>query len=206
RRAHHRGLGRESGRDVGRGRASAREERIQDSARQSVRAAHARGARRARVNSAIASSRIRAGLTAIACAAIAMLVVPPISGWPPTVRASAVLAPAIALALLPLRPWRWRASDWDALEAWQPSTRIVGSGALVVFLLLFWPVLTRFQSGDINAIDFTTYFDRPCLQTIHGRPMFVETAETLVRSYRSQFSVHAEWAMLPVCAVYAIHP
>jgi len=71
---------------------------------------------------------------------------------------------------------------------------------------LFWYVLTRFRSGEINAIDFTVYFDRPCFQTVMGRPLFVEVSDTPGFSYRSEFADHAYWAMLPICSVYAISP
>jgi len=71
---------------------------------------------------------------------------------------------------------------------------------------LFWYVLTRFRSGEINAIDFTVYFDRPCFQTVMGRALFVEVSDTPGFSYRSEFADHAYWAMLPICSVYAISP
>ena len=52
--------------------------------------------------------------------------------------------------------------------------------------MLFWYVLTRFQSGQINAIDFTIYYDRPCYQTVQGRPLFVEVSDTIGFSDRSE--------------------
>jgi hypothetical protein len=33
------------------------------------------------------------------------------------------------------------------------------------------------KSGEINGVDFTIYFDRPCFQTLQGHPMIVETAD-----------------------------
>ena len=77
--------------------------------------------------------------------------------------------------------------------------------AAVVGLLLFWFVLTRFRSGEINAVDFTVYYDRPAFQTLQGRPMFVETGDDVLRAQQTYFSVHAHWAMLPLSALYAIH-
>jgi hypothetical protein len=47
--------------------------------------------------------------------------------------------------------------------------RHVARGARLT-LLLSWIVLTRFQSGEINGVDFTVYFDRPCFQTLQGPP------------------------------------
>ena len=67
-------------------------------------------------------------------------------------------------------------------------------------------MLTRFRSGEINAIDFTIYYDRPCYQTVHGRPLFVETSDTPGLSNRSELADHAYWGMLIVCAPYAVYP
>jgi uncharacterized membrane protein len=75
-----------------------------------------------------------------------------------------------------------------------------------MFAFLFWYVLTRFNAGQINAIDFTVYYDRPCYQTVHGRPLFVETSDTPGYSNRTEFADHPYWAMLGVCAVYALYP
>ncbi len=80
------------------------------------------------------------------------------------------------------------------------------TAALIVGLLLCWIVLTRFQSGEINAVDFTVYFDRPCFQTVHGRPLFIETTDDPRFGNRSEFTDHAFWAMLPLCSLYAIYP
>jgi uncharacterized membrane protein len=93
---------------------------------------------------------------------------------------------------------------WRAVEAWVPSRRGIAAGALVLGVLLFWFVLTRFRSASINAVDFTVYFDRPCFQTVHGRPLFVETADVPSFSQRSELAVHAFWGMLPLCALYAL--
>jgi len=146
----------------------------------------------------------RPSLVVIGLAVVAVLVGAPLVGWPLVVRLPAVLVPALLLALLVLRPWRWSESVWHALEAWAPTSRVIWSGAGALVLLLFWLVLTRFQSGEINAVDFTVYFDRPCFQTLQGRPLFVETADTSSFSYRSGFSHHAFWAILPLCALYAL--
>ncbi len=138
-------------------------------------------------------------------AVLFVLVGAPLVGWPGVVRLPAVLVPALALVFLITTPWRWHGADVRALE-WQPSRRQIWSAAAIVGLSLFWYVLTRFRSGEINAIDFTIYFDRPCFQTVHGRPLFVEVSDTPGFSNRSEFSDHAYWAMLPVCTLYAIVP
>jgi hypothetical protein len=118
------------------------------------------------------SAVARTVLAAIGFAALLVLFGAPLAGWPPVVRLPAVLVPALLLAVCVTRPWSWPEFDRRASE-WQPSRRLVWSTAVVVGLLLFWYVLTRFRSGQINAIDFTIYYDRPCFQTVHGRPLFV---------------------------------
>jgi uncharacterized membrane protein len=130
----------------------------------------------------------------------------PLAGWPAVVRLPAVVLPAIALIVAALRPWRWRDSTLQAVDRWEPSRRMVWIAALGAGLFLFWIVLTRFQSGHINAVDFTIYFDRPCFQTTLGRPLFVETTDDVRFAHRSEFADHAYWAMLPLCSLYAIYP
>ena len=139
----------------------------------------------------------------IGLVAVGVLVGAPLVGWPRVVRLPAVLVPALVLALLVLRPWRRSESVWHALDAWAPTPRVIWSGAVALALMLFWLVLTRFQSGEINGVDFTVYFDRPCFQTLQGRPLLVETADFPAFSQRSAFAHHAYWGMLPLCALYA---
>ncbi|MBI2827908.1 MAG: DUF2079 domain-containing protein [Acidobacteria bacterium] len=144
-------------------------------------------------------------LALIGLAVGAVVLGAPLVGWPGVVRLPAVLVPALILAVVVLRPWRWSASEWRALEEWTPSARVVCTGALVVGLLLFWLVLTRFRSGEINAVDFTVYFDRPCFQTTQGRPLFIETADFPELSQGGGLRHHAYWGMFPVCYLYALH-
>src|SRR6185436_14509646 len=106
-------------------------------------------------------------VAAIGLTAAAVLITAPLAGWPRLVRLPAVLAPAVVLALLVAGRGRWR-ELLRAAAAWQPSARAVRIAALVAGALLFWYALTRFRSGEINAIDFTIYYDRPCFQTVHG--------------------------------------
>ncbi len=148
-----------------------------------------------------AGQRFGLGLTGVA---VLLLVVPaPYFGWVPVIRLSAVLAGAVLLALVILKPWR-RAGLVFRLGLWQPSPRVVLLAAAGVALFLFWYLLTRFYSGQINAIDFTIYYDRPCYQTVAGNPLFVEVSDSPGHSYRSELADHAYWAMLPICSVYAI--
>ena len=150
-------------------------------------------------------ARVRVALTAIALIVLLVLVGAPLLGWPRVVRLPAVLVPALAIALVMTRPWRWPDLTGRAVE-WQPSGRFVLTAALSAGSLLLWYVLTRFQSGEINAVDFTIYFDRPCFQTAQGRALWVETSDTPGFSNRSEFADHAYWAMLPICSLYAVSP
>src|SRR5919112_5927592 len=103
----------------------------------------------------------------LACAAlaVAVLVGLPLSGVPILIRLPAVLAPTLVVAFLAARPWRWTKWDYDAIAAFVPSNTAIAVTAMAAGALLAWIVLTRFQSGDIDAIDFTVYFDRPLYQT-----------------------------------------
>jgi hypothetical protein len=151
-----------------------------------------------------AGQRFGLGLTGVA---VLLLVVPaPYFGWVPVIRLSAVVAGAIVLALAIVRPWR-RDGLVFRLGLWQPSRRalaVLAAAGVAVFL--FWYILTRFYAGQINAIDFTIYYDRPCYQTVAGNPLFVEVSDSPGHSYRSELADHAYWAMLPICSLYAIHP
>lgn len=147
----------------------------------------------------------RAGLAAVCLLVVAVLVAAPLAGWPRVVRLPAVLVPGIALAVLAIRPWKRTDLTLERLHHWNPTTRQLVAGACAAGALLLWIVLTRFYSGGINAVDFTVYFDRPCYQTIHGRPLFVEAADNPGFSYRSQFAVHAFWNLVPICSLYWLH-
>jgi uncharacterized membrane protein len=140
----------------------------------------------------------------IALAVFVVLIGAPLFGWIRVVRLPAVLVPALLLALAVVPRAYWRDAPLLRPE-WQPSRRLVWSAAAVIGLLLFWYVLTRFRSGEINAIDFTIYYDRPCYQTVHGRPLFVEMSDTAGLSNRSELADHAYWGMLAVCAPYALY-
>ncbi len=147
--------------------------------------------------------RILLGLIGLVVAVV--LVSAPLLGWTPVVRLPAVLVPALTLAVLAMRPWRWREADFGVLMR-QPSTPQVLWPVLLAAVSLFWYILTRFYSGEINAVDFTVYFDRPCFQTVQGRPLFVEVSDTPGFSYRSELADHAYWAMLPICTLYVLSP
>ena len=141
----------------------------------------------------------------VLCAAVlSVFVVLPLIGQPPVTRVAPILLGVGLILVLSRRPWKWSAAEWARFEDWRPSNRVVLIAAVGVGIVLFWFVLTRFQSGQINAIDFTVYYDRPLFQTTLGRPLFVESADDSVRSHRTYFSVHAHWIMLPLAALYLV--
>jgi hypothetical protein len=142
-----------------------------------------------------------AAFGAVSILVLVVLVGAPLVGWPSVVRLPAVLVPALVLAVAAARPWRWLDADVQAVDRWQPGTRAVWASAIAAGLTLFWIVLTRFQSGEINAVDVTVYVDRPCSQTMDGRLLFVETSDDARFSKRSEPTDHAYWAMLPVCSL-----
>ena len=145
-------------------------------------------------------------LTAAALGALiaAMFVIQPLTGWLPLVRVAPVFLAALLVIVLVARPWTSSREEWDAVGNWNPSPRTVRVAAVIVGLVVFWFVLSRFQSGDINAIDFTVYYERPNFQTLHGRALYVESADDPLRAYRSLFAVHSHWIMLPLALFYAV--
>ena len=128
----------------------------------------------------------------------------PLVGHPLVVRIAPILLLWGIVTTLTCRPWRWSDADWAAVANWSPSPRVVRIAAVFVGLTIFWFVLTRFRSGDINAVDFTVYYDRPNFQTLLGKPLFIESGDDPVRAYRSYFAVHAHWIMLPMAAFYFV--
>lgn len=140
-----------------------------------------------------------------AAAWVAVLVASPLIRWPPVLRLGVLLVPTLTLAVAMARPWRWSAAEWATLDRWRPSNRAAACAAVAAGFVLFWLVLTRFQSGEINAVDFTVYFDRPCFQTIHGKALFVETADVPGFSWRSELAVHAFWIMPAIAQLYRLH-
>lgn len=151
------------------------------------------------------SRRERLALAFVGLAVLLLVVGSPVLGWFRVIRMSAVFAGALLLIVGILRPWRHDGLPYR-LSLWQPTRATIVLSALGIGLFLFWYSLTRFNSGQINAIDFTIYYDRPCYQTTLGRPLFVEVSDTPGFSYRSELADHAYWAMLPICSLYRIAP
>lgn len=139
----------------------------------------------------------------VGAAVVAGFIALPLTGGPPVVRVAPILLLGSLIVLCSARPWRWSTEQWARVGDWNPSARVLWIAAITVGLLLFWFVLTRFRSGQINAIDFTVYYDRPNFQTLLGRPLFIESADDPLRAYRSYFAVHAHWIMLPLAVFYA---
>src|SRR3954466_5352798 len=146
----------------------------------------------------------RLAAAATAAAAAIILVGAPLFGWVPLIRLPALLLAPLMVALLAARPWRWSARDLEVIAAWTPSPRTIRIATVITAAVIGWIVLTRFRSGDINAVDFTVYFDRPIYQTAHGRLMLVETADLPDFSHRSQFAVHAYYNLLLLAPLYRI--
>jgi uncharacterized membrane protein len=131
-------------------------------------------------------------------------VVLPLVGRPSVVRVAPFLLAFVLLLIASARPWRCSNEDWTAVESWQPSRRQLSMAALLAGVVVFWFVLTRFMSGEINGIDFTVYYDRPTFQTAIGNPQFVESADDGLRQWRSYFAIHAHWVMLPLAGLYLV--
>ena len=142
------------------------------------------------------SAAICAATLAIVCAA--SFVGLPLLGGASVVRVAPILLSALMLTLAVARPWTWSRAQWSDIGEWAPSDATVRWAAISVGLMVFWFVLTRFRSGEINAIDFTVYYDRPNFQTLLGRPLFIESADDPIRAFRSYFAVHAHWVMVPL--------
>ena len=136
--------------------------------------------------------------------AAATFIVAPLTGWPQLVRVAPVLVLALLVLLVVARPWTWSPEDWAVIGDWNPSRRTVRVAAVIVGLVVFWFVLTRFRSADINAVDFTVYYERPNFQTLQGHPLYVESADDPQRAYRSLFAIHSHWIMLPLALFYAV--
>lgn len=130
----------------------------------------------------------------------------PIFGWFPVIRVPALLVPLLVWACVSLRSPARREAVLEACARWRPSPQTLGRSAVVAAGILGWIVLTRFLSGEINGVDFTVYFDRPCFQTAQGRWLFIETADDPRFSFQGQLVQHAYWGLPLLCAPYWILP
>jgi uncharacterized membrane protein len=157
-------------------------------------------------NSYVDTSGARWPWPVAAVVATVGLVAAPVFGWLDVVRLPAVVVPALLSAAV---VWRFQHNAWPtpaALHRWEPTRAQIVTGAATAACVLGWIVLTRFWSGELNAVDFTVYFDRPCYQTTMGRPLFIETADDPLFSFQGQFAHHAYWNMFLVCAPYFVWP
>jgi uncharacterized membrane protein len=158
----------------------------------------------ARIPDSRGSHRVSITAASLAGVLAAAFVFFPLTAGVAVIRVAPFLLAAGSIVLLAARPWRWSPVEWSRVAEWNPSTRQITIAAIVCSLTLLWFVVTRFQSGDINAIDFTVYYDRPILQTLHGRPLYIESTDDPARAYRSYFAVHAHWIMVPLALLYAL--
>ena len=145
-------------------------------------------------------------LFALVCVlSLTIAVASPILGWFPVVRVSALFAALLITGCWAARPWSWPPEQWARVAAWVPSRRAMQAGFALLSVVLWWLVFSRFQAGGIDAVDFTVYFDRPFYQTIHGRPMFVESTNEPRFANLTHLAVHGYWILIPLSAVYLIH-
>ena len=128
----------------------------------------------------------------------------PVLGWPPVLRGSAVVGIPLLITWLSTKPWAWTAGDWQRVASFEPSRSHITTGAVLAGLLLTWIVITLFQGGHINGVDFTIYFDRPLYQTLQGRALYVETTDNIRFQHVTHLGVHAYWLLVPLSLLYAI--
>ena len=79
------------------------------------------------------------------------------------------------------------------------SRRAVAIAAAIVFLFLLRIVIAKFHALEVNAWDFSVYYDRPLERTAHGSFMHVEEIDG------SLMGVHAYWVLFAFAPLYAIH-
>ena len=155
--------------------------------------------------SVLTSSSLRASralAVALGIVALGILIGSPLFGWFPVVRVSALLIPLLIIPALAAAPWRWSDEVWERAAAWIPSRWTLAGACLVAALGLLWIVHSRFQSGDINAVDFTVYFDRPLYQTSRSHWYLVESSDDPGFENLTHLAVHGYWILLPLAGLY----
>ncbi len=132
-----------------------------------------------------------------AAAVLVPLAVGVSAGWLPTVLGRSTLLLALALSAVaacslirrqsPLpgegdRGWNWL---WVSI-----GLAVAGVG------------IDRWLAAEINAVDFTVFFDRPIQRLATIGELAVEEADSPSFSWRSQFAVHGFWILIPVSWLY----
>jgi len=138
--------------------------------------------------------------------AAGVIVGSPVFGWFPVVRVSIVMWAILLAGMCAARPWRWRSDQWSRVASWSPTAGSVTWGFLLLGIVLWWLVYSRFQAGGIDAVDFTVYFDRPLYQTSVGRPLWVESTDDPRFEHLTHLAVHGYWILPPLSLLYRIHP
>jgi len=108
------------------------------------------------------------------------------------------LAALLALAASP----GWRAWTWEWLAASHPrlSRRGLALFVLAVAAALARIVLAKFAALEVNAWDFSLYFDRPVESVLHGRLLY---SDLLHGSTLGDDASFAMFAFVPLYAVAA---
>ena len=109
------------------------------------------------------------------------------------------LAAGIGIAAVGVRR-RWREWAVDTLRSREvrlsPLTIAVGAAACA--LVLSRVTLSRFHALDVNAWDFSVYYDRPVERTLHGQPLYSDFL------HASTLSDHSCFVMLGFVPLYAL--
>jgi len=103
----------------------------------------------------------------------------------------------IALLLVASRNYRVSFRRW--LDSEQPLT--VGARLVLAAMTLLFCIrvsVSKFLSFEINAWDFSLFFDRPLEQTLHGRFLFSEFLGS------STIAAHADFALLLFFPLYLL--
>jgi uncharacterized membrane protein len=110
------------------------------------------------------------------------------------------LALTTLLLLLAARPDEARAA-WEGLlrGEFRASRLAVTIFAVACFVFLLRICVAHFLALNVNAWDFSIYFDRPLERTVHGDFLYSDFLG------RSTLSAHADFILLAFVPLYAVH-
>lgn len=83
---------------------------------------------------------------------------------------------------------------------WRVSREAMFLGVALIVLFLVRITIAEFLSLNVNAWDFSLYFDRPLERTVHGQLLFSDYFG------RATLAAHADFILLLFAPLYAIHP
>ncbi|MCU1244928.1 MAG: putative rane protein [Acidobacteria bacterium] len=115
-----------------------------------------------------------------------------------TIRLTVPLALAVIVVML-------AAAKQGGLRAWAEREvhlppRAIAAGAVCVALFLLRIAAAQYQSLQVNAWDFSIYFDRPLERTTHGQLLWSPELGS------ATLAAHADWVVLLFVPLYALHP